>query len=70
MSYTSRAIVLLLVCGYCSAQGTGNCNPSPPNTLNSSLGTFPNGVPSFNGNGHCKLKSVLQTYSKIMRFYF
>ena len=40
-------MLLLLVCGYSSAQGTGGCNPAPPNTLVSGTGTYPNGVPSI-----------------------
>ena len=37
----------LLVCGYSSVQGTGGCNPAPPGTLISGVGTDLNGVPAI-----------------------
>ena len=50
MSLSILVMLLLLVCGYSSAQGTGGCNPAPPNTLVSGTGTYPNGVPSISTN--------------------
>ena len=50
MYFASIAILLLFMCGYSSAQGTGNCNPAPPDTLVSGVGTYPNGVPSVSTN--------------------
>ena len=43
----TASIVLLLVCEYSSAQGNGGCDPVPPVTLVSGVGTLPNGVPSI-----------------------
>ena len=47
----TASIVLLLVCEYSSAQDTGGgCNPTPPVTLVSGVGTLSNGVPSISSN--------------------
>ena len=47
---TASIVQLLLVCEYSSAQGTGGCNPIPPVTLVSGVGTLSNGVPSISTN--------------------
>ena len=38
-------VVLLLVCGYSTAESNGNCVPAPPDTLINGTGTLNNGVP-------------------------
>ena len=68
MSLSILVILLLLVCGYSSAQGTGGCNPDPPDTLVSGVGTLPNGVPSISTNtaGKYVLSSKICIRHKIM----
>ena len=50
MSLSILVMLLLMVCGFSSAQGTGDCSPDPPITLVSGTGTLSNGVPSISTN--------------------
>ena len=50
MSLSILVVLLLMVCGYASAQGAGGCSPGPPITLVSGTGTLSNGVPSISTN--------------------
>ena len=67
MSLSILVMLLLLVCGYSSAQGTGDCYPDPPNTLVSGVGTLPNGVPSISTNAAGK--SLWNSINSVFMFH-
>ena len=64
MSLSILVMLLLLVCGYSSAQGTGGCNPAP---LVSGAGTYPNGVPSISTNAAGK--SLCNSINSVFMFH-
>ena len=63
MAFVNAAVhvvtMLLLLCEYSSAQGTGGCNPDPPTTLVSGVGTLPNGACTVNLNKFSRLELVV-----------
>ena len=66
MSLSILVVLLLMVCGYSSAQGTGDCTPDPPITLFSGTAryTIPNGVPSISTNTAGKI--IIIHYNSVL----
>ena len=52
------AEVLLLVCGYSTAESNGGCVPAPPDTLINGTGTLNNGVPIVNFSDTSKCNTI------------
>ena len=55
------AVVLLLVCGYSTAENNNSCIPAPPDFLINGTGTLDNGVPiiNFSDTSKCNTADVV-----------